>query len=58
MGSYSIPDVSLDEKQKEFFSFPELRREKNALEKYRLSIDLSRITTGKTIFDTSGKEIQ
>ena len=52
MGTYSIPDVTLDEKQKEIFNFPELRREKNALENYRLSIDPTRAVPGKTVFDT------
>lgn len=52
MGAYSVPEVSRDEKQNEVFDFPELRREKDALEKYRLSIDPSRTAPGKTVFDS------
>ena len=53
MGSYSVPEVSVDEKQHESFAFPELRREKDALEHYRQSIDASRSAPGQTVFDTS-----
>jgi hypothetical protein len=52
MASYSVPEVSIDEKQNEVYDFPELRREKNALEKYRLSMDPAKAAPGKTIFDT------
>ena len=53
IGTYSSPEVSLDEKQNECFDFPELRREKDALEKYRSSIDPAQAAPGKTVFDTS-----
>ncbi|MCL2318554.1 MAG: hypothetical protein FWC45_00590 [Treponema sp.] len=52
MVTYSVPDVSRDDKQNEVFDFPELRREKDALEKYRLSLDPARAKPGKTVFDT------
>jgi hypothetical protein len=53
MGSYSMPEVSLDEKQHEVFNFPGLRRERDALEKYRAGVDLRRMSPGKTVFDSA-----
>jgi len=50
MGSYSSLQVSLDEKQDEVFDFSELRREKDALEKYRRTVDIAK--TGETVFDS------
>lgn len=52
MTTYSIPEVTADEKQREVFSFQELSREKAALERYRQSVDPLRSSTGKTVFDT------
>lgn len=54
MASYSPPEVSVDEKQSVIYDFTELRREKNALEKYRLAIDPAEGETGKVIFDSGG----
>jgi hypothetical protein len=53
MGSYSIPEVSLDERRNEIFNFHELRREKDALEKYRRSIDPGRAAPGETVFSST-----
>ncbi|MCL2232442.1 MAG: hypothetical protein FWB99_05120 [Treponema sp.] len=50
MSSYSFPQVSLDEKQSEIFDFNELRREKEALEKYRRTVTVAK--TGETVFDS------
>jgi len=50
MSSYSFPQVSLDEKQSEIFDFNELRREKDALEKYRRTVTVAK--TGETVFDS------
>ena len=52
MGRYSIPEVSVDEKQNEVFDFRELRREKDALEKYRASVE-PKAQTGETVFDSA-----
>jgi hypothetical protein len=58
MTSYSVPDVVLDEKQNEVYSFPELRREKDALEKYRLAVDPASFLPGKKVFDTAATEAE
>ena len=52
MGTYSMPEVSLDGKQNELYSFRELLREKDALTKYREAIDPSAALPGKAIFDS------
>ncbi|MCL2374505.1 MAG: hypothetical protein FWC65_04615 [Treponema sp.] len=52
MGAYSLPHVALDEGRREVFGFRELRREKDALEKYRRTIDMQKAMTGKTVFDS------
>jgi hypothetical protein len=52
MGSYAIPDVTLDGKNKEIYRFAELRREKEALERYRRGIDPAAGGLGKTVFDS------
>ena len=51
MSRYSAPLVAVDENKNEVFDFPELGREKDALEKYRLAINKPD-TPGKTIFDS------
>jgi len=50
MGTYSSPQVSLDEGHREIFDFTELRREKDALEKYRRTVEVRK--TGETVFDS------
>jgi hypothetical protein len=52
MGSYAVPEVSIDEKGGEVYSFPDLDREKRALEKYRAGIDAAASELGKTVFDS------
>jgi len=52
MGAYSLPNVSLDEGRNEIFDFSELRREKDALEKYRRAMDPGKAATGGTVFDS------
>ncbi|MCL2381539.1 MAG: hypothetical protein FWC64_08080 [Treponema sp.] len=52
MGAYSLPQVSLDEKRGEVFDFHELRREKDALEKYRGALESGRAKVGETVFDS------
>ena len=54
MGTYSMPEISLDENNNEVYSFTELEREKKALEKYQLAIDIEKFAIGETVFD-SGK---
>ena len=54
MGAYSPTQVTFDEKRGEVFDFPELRREKDALEKYRKTIDPGKSLTGETVFDSGG----
>ena len=53
MAAYTESEVTADEEGRETFSFPELRREKDALEKYRRTIDSGRSSTGKIIFDST-----
>ena len=52
MAAYSIPEAALDDDQKEVFDFAELRREKDALKKYRLTIDPAKSLPGETVFDS------
>jgi hypothetical protein len=57
MGAYSMPEVSLEQggarADGEVFNFSELRREKDALEKYRRTVDLTKTQPGETIFDSN-----
>ena len=53
MGTYAFPQVSIDEKQGELFDFDELRREKDALEKYRRAESGKSVTVGETVFDSA-----
>jgi hypothetical protein len=54
MGAYVVPDVALDERGETVYAFTELEREKQALEKYRASIDPRAASLGKTVFDSDG----
>jgi len=51
-GAYAVPDVSVDETGKPVYGFLELEREKQALEKYRASVDPGASELGKTVFDS------
>ncbi|MCL2206029.1 MAG: hypothetical protein FWB82_05860 [Treponema sp.] len=53
IGAYSTPQVSIDEGRNEVFAFTELRREKDALAKYRRGVDVSKTSTGDTVFDSN-----
>lgn len=56
MGTYSVPEVQIEGNQHEpVYSFPELEREKEALEIQRKQADLSAYRLGKTIFDSHGE---
>jgi hypothetical protein len=52
MGAYSIPEVELDGTGGTVYSFRELQREKEALARYRASIDPAASSLGKTVFDS------
>jgi hypothetical protein len=52
MGAYSVPDVVVNEKSETVYSFRELEREKQALEKYRSSIVDGNSELGRLVFDT------
>ena len=52
MGTYSMPEVSLDGEKTEVFAFPGLQTEKDALQKYRSSIDPAQALLGETVFDS------
>jgi hypothetical protein len=52
MGTYAVPDVSLDERGVTVYSFKDLEREKEALEKYRSRINPQASALGKTVFDS------
>ncbi|GBU27129.1 hypothetical protein R84B8_00653 [Treponema sp. R8-4-B8] len=51
MGAISNPQIEIKD-NKTIYTFNELEREKNALEKYRQSVDISRQKLGDTVFDT------
>ena len=53
MGAYSIPEVTLDERKNEVYIFTDLDREKQALQKYRSSINPDASSLGKTVFDSA-----
>ncbi|MDR0623040.1 MAG: hypothetical protein LBG10_01250 [Treponema sp.] len=52
MGAYSMPEVELDGAGNTVYSFKELRREKEALARYRTSIDPAASSLGKIVFDS------
>jgi hypothetical protein len=52
MGVYSIPGVELDEGGATVYSFKELQREKEALERCRASINPEASSLGKTVFNS------
>jgi hypothetical protein len=52
MGAYSMPDVELDETGKPLYAFKELQREKEALARYRASVNPDASSLGKTVFDS------
>jgi hypothetical protein len=54
VGSYAVPEVDLDEGGNPVYTFTELAREKDALQKYRSSLDRSTSSLGKTVFDSEG----
>ncbi|MFP3089158.1 hypothetical protein LQZ21_02385 [Treponema sp. TIM-1] len=54
LGSYAVPDVTLDNRGNPVYTFTELAREKDALKKYRSSLDGSTSSLGKTVFDSEG----
>lgn len=51
IGSYSTPEVALDDRRNEVYSFPGLRREKDALDRYRQLMQPAS-SPGKAIFDS------
>ena len=53
IGAFSSPEVEIDENGDAVYSFNELEREKNALNKYRSSIDANRPEIGQTVFDSN-----
>ncbi|MCL2833678.1 MAG: hypothetical protein FWD78_10950 [Treponema sp.] len=52
MGNYVIPEVTIDDSKNEVYIFADLDREKQALEKYRASVNPDASSLGKTIFDS------
>jgi hypothetical protein len=53
MGAVSSPEIENGEDGKTFYSFRELVNEKQALQKYRESIDPARTQLGETVFDSA-----
>jgi len=53
----SNPGIEISQEGKTVYSFNELKREKQALEKYRKNVDMSRLYIGKTVFDTEDRVI-
>jgi hypothetical protein len=54
MGRYALVEVKI-ENEEEVYSFPDLAREKEALEKYRASINLEDLKLGNTVFDSHAR---
>lgn len=52
MGSYTQPEVAIAEDGSTEFAFPGLAQEREALEKYRSTMDLKKYELGKTVFDS------
>lgn len=53
MGAVSSVDVKQDENANLLYSFNELEKEKEALNKYRQSVDTQKTELGETVFDSS-----
>jgi hypothetical protein len=51
IGHYALPEVRI-ENEEEVYSFPDLEHEKEALEKYRASVNLEDLKLGNTVFDS------
>jgi hypothetical protein len=52
MGTYSLPDVAVNDRGQTIYTFAELEREREALKKYRNGIDPAASKLGKTVFDS------
>jgi hypothetical protein len=52
VGALSLPEVKMGQDGEALYSFNELEREKQALERYRAGIDPVSSSLGKTVFDT------
>ncbi|MDR2500907.1 MAG: hypothetical protein LBD37_07515 [Treponema sp.] len=52
LGAYTMPEASVDSQGAVIYSFQELKREQEALNRYRASIDPAASNLGKTVFDT------
>ncbi|GHU06742.1 hypothetical protein FACS1894151_00040 [Spirochaetia bacterium] len=52
IGIYAQPEVSIDGAGNTLYSFAELQREKDALEKYRAAINPAAAQLGNTVFDS------
>jgi hypothetical protein len=52
LGAYAVPEVEIESNGTTVYSFKELEREKQELEKYRSAIDPSASTLGATVFDS------
>jgi len=52
IGAVSSPDIKISDNGKTVYSFNELKKEKQSLEKYRYSIDTSKLEIGQTIYDS------
>lgn len=52
IGAYAVPDVTIASDGRTVYSFAELEREKEALERYRGSVKLEDTALGATVFDS------
>ncbi|MDR2184412.1 MAG: hypothetical protein LBO80_01905 [Treponema sp.] len=52
IGAYAVPDVSIDGRGDTVYAFTGLKREKEALDSYRSSLDSASSNLGKTVFDS------
>jgi hypothetical protein len=53
MGSYAIPEVTLDSGGNPVYAFPDLAREKHAVNQYRGTIKSEASSLGETVFDSN-----
>ncbi|MCL2186116.1 MAG: hypothetical protein FWB86_09740 [Treponema sp.] len=53
IGAYSSPEILINDEGKTVYSFDKLKKEKEALEKYRININLEQYKIGNIVFDSN-----
>lgn len=57
IGTYSVPEIKIDDTGEAIYDFIDIKREKEAIQKYRSSIDSESSRLGASVFDTHGDTI-